>query len=34
MDGLAQTTAYEVSQFGIETCIVMPERHGGDRSLC
>lgn len=24
MDGLAQTTAYEVSQFGIETCIVMP----------
>ena len=24
MDGLAQTTAYEVSQFGIETCIMMP----------
>ncbi len=24
MDGLAHTTAYEVSQFGIETCIVMP----------
>jgi NAD(P)-dependent dehydrogenase (short-subunit alcohol dehydrogenase family) len=24
MDGLAQTTAYEVNQFGIETCIVMP----------
>lgn len=24
MDALAQTTAYEVSQFGIETCIVMP----------
>ncbi len=24
MDGRAQTTAYEVSQFGIETCIVMP----------
>ena len=24
MDGLAQTTSYEVSQFGIETCIVMP----------
>jgi NAD(P)-dependent dehydrogenase (short-subunit alcohol dehydrogenase family) len=24
MDVLAQTTAYEVSQFGIETCIVMP----------
>lgn len=23
MDALAQTTAYEVSQFGIETCIVM-----------
>ena len=24
MDGLSQMTAYEVSQFGIETCIVMP----------
>ncbi len=24
MDGLAHTIAYEVSQFGIETCIVMP----------
>lgn len=24
VDALAQTTAYEVSQFGIETCIVMP----------
>lgn len=24
MDAIAQTTAYEVSQFGIETCIVMP----------
>jgi NAD(P)-dependent dehydrogenase (short-subunit alcohol dehydrogenase family) len=24
MDGLAQTLSYEVSQFGIETCIVMP----------
>lgn len=24
MDALAQTTSYEVSQFGIETCIVMP----------
>lgn len=24
MDALAQTTAYEVGQFGIETCIVMP----------
>jgi NAD(P)-dependent dehydrogenase (short-subunit alcohol dehydrogenase family) len=24
MDGIAQTTAYEVSQFGIETCIMMP----------